>query len=1014
MAKTYDVPKERPTGKVSSLAISRTKKTLKYKATWKVPSALTSKSGEDGKRRTTALERDFVIDVFKPGKKNDPKDIIKHRDTSNERSTAMTLNLNSFSVTTGSGKKRKTTKYTRKSFYPLTSRRVKGIAAKVWCANSHGASKAVASKTYEVNKPLKPKVDAPEQAKETGRVSCKVTAYDGSGGSRERYDTRYQLEVHDSRAPKDKKYTYKVDDTFTGDSYTVARDIKDRMQLSYSQYVRFRVRAMSRGLAGMSDGLAVTKEDESKAWTDWKTLYVSYPNQAVIPADGVKVPDISQSLGKVTVGISVNSTTEHPTTGVRLQKLRSSSAKTALAATMDEGWEDTDSIDNGGCTALALTVDELIPESGKTTWVRVKSWNQFEDMFYRFSVPVRIKALETPVPTVDKAAMISAVPGGDGSTAVATVGWNADTSNDDNVEGTTRTTELSWSTDENALRATKGPETYEFGWSDGRYPKTGTRKYKDSAEVHIKDLDEGELYYVWARRHLEADGIDEWSGYAGPLTVKPVSTPSSVVLRAQAYLPTGSDLALSWTYDSEATQSEWQVLTGKSKAVKNQSTFDGTGTEVEHRELNDKNPTVVMSGTDADGSCVVRWSWFAEHQSLVGSDGTIWLCVRMGTGGGLVDSLMVPVTIVEAPTLALDVGETLAAQPMAIGVTCSTRALVTLVVRATNGGVDGYLHGREHTQADGDTAWSTAVTPAWAEGESGYTATIEAPVLVGKLYDNGTYRVTATANDPVTGLSSTEQTATFTVAWAHQAPKPSEGITVTPSDTTNEESGFRTRMCAIQLAEPENADEGDVYDVCRVTPDGTYLIAENVSTDGIVYDEFAPYGGEVTQYRVYSKTVDGDTDYLDFDYELAGKDLRIDFGNTYVELPYNLTMTDSYAKDFEARRKLDGSVDGYWNQGVQRTGGFTTDLIRRLEQGKAARVRELAHHSGPCFVRTPDGCAYMADVQVGSVGATYNDAALAVTISATEVALTDEYMGTVPVPESPEGSGDEEGEEAGG
>ena len=65
-------------------------------------------------------------------------------------------------------------------------------------------------------------------------------------------------------------------------------------------------------------------------------------------------------------------------------------------------------------------------------------------------------------------------------------------------------------------------------------------------------------------------------------------------------------------------------------------------------------------------------------------------------------------------------------------------------------------------------------------------------------------------------------------------------------------------------------------------------------------------------------------------------------------------------------------------------------------------MRELARHGGPCFVRTPDGCAYMADVQVGGLSVSCSSAAVSVSIDATEVALTSEYQATLPLPDDPE------------
>ena len=58
--------------------------------------------------------------------------------------------------------------------------------------------------------------------------------------------------------------------------------------------------------------------------------------------------------------------------------------------------------------------------------------------------------------------------------------------------------------------------------------------------------------------------------------------------------------------------------------------------------------------------------------------------------------------------------------------------------------------------------------------------------------------------------------------------------------------------------------------------------------------------------------------------------------------------------------------------------------------GGLSAVRELARFVGPAFVRTPDGSAYEADVQVTDMTPTHELSA--VSISATEVMLTAAYQ----------------------
>ena len=1077
---TYNTPTQKPTGKVSSLSCAREKGTLKFTAKWGIPSALTSTKDADGRKRTTELHIDFVLDNFRPGKAADPYDTVVHRDTKNYKATQSTLNLNNFSITTGSGRSKKTTVFNRTSFFPSTVRYLRSVTCKVWCANQKGEASSPASSTYRLSKPGKPTISSLTQTEEEGHIQFTITAFDGPW-DRERYDTRYEVSRYDSRT--DSKKVIIDEGSFTGakKEWTSQIDVQDRQHLTYDQYVVIYVHAMSRGLAGISDGLPVGQEDVSRAWTTEKLIVVGYPNEPVIK--GI-LPTTTEPTDKVTFLVNLRHVwDQHPVTGCRLQKLVSSDAETATeaAAKLDE-WQDTESVDDQHCTALALSVSDLLPAAGKHTWVRIKSWNQFESMFARYSKPIEVKALYRDMPAADdRLSIVSIYAGDDGESIVALIGWNN--------SGTPDTgTELSWSEDRNAWRSTKGPETYELTWDDGPlyvgseecpvvrgkvtysgvaygvdggtvtvegidydvidgtvtiyedpnpvvYPvvegaitvngvryeveggtvtiggetyevhngvvHVGGESYSGSAEVHVAGLENGIDYYVKARRYLVDEETDEvtYGDYAGPYVSTPAIAPSSVALNAPPYVTSGSDLSLSWAYEGGATQTAWSVVTG---TVTTTTDVDGSGETRTHQWISDEGQVVVASGSDASGATIISAERFA---GLVGDGASLPMAVLVSTGGQPVASEAVVVRVADAPTLSMTTPEVVTEQPVTLSFECSSQARLAVVARASAGGVHGSGPMGDVTQAGGDVVWQTAVTPEWVPGNGSYAATVITPTLPStlNLIDNGSYDVTASATDTETGLASEAVTSTFAVAWAHQAPTPAEP-TLTPYDTTDE-AGTRMRGCSIQLTEPDGAAESDVYDLYRLTPDGPYLVAENVSLDGYADDQYAPYGGTEKGYRVATRTVDGDVDWLDFGYELAGKDLRIDFGGEYVELPYNLTDSDSYEKGFEARTKLSGDVDGFWDASVQRNASLSTALIRVMEQDKAAAVRRLGRHTGPCFVRTPDGCAYMANVQVNEVSMSHAEAALSVSFDATEVTLTDEYRADVPIPDSPESGG---------
>lgn len=951
--------KSKPSGGVSGLFASREPDNYWwYSADWKCSSWLTN---ADNSARAQNLDIRFKP-IVQGGRSMWPR----LEDASTSR-THWGFNLNSFDAYQGSVSRH----FTRASFYPVTKLKILGITTEVRATNSKGAGPWV-STTRNFGKPTKPSISAWEMDDDSGIASITVNAWSDNGGHRERYDTRVQFEVYDSYQGK---WAAKNDFAFTGSSRTITWDVWDRGLLNYSQYVMLRVRAMSRGIAGMSDGLPNGKNDEAKAWTAWRTMYVAYPSAPTIKS--VDIPDTSPD-GKITVQMALNVTEQHPVEGVRLEVLRSVDAITPEAATASDQWVATGIVDNGRSSALALPVSELPPpDAGKHTWLRVATWNEPQTTFVRRSAPIRITELESSAEVSnDKIDLISLTTGDDGNSVIAVLGWH--------TVGTADTgTEVSWSKNPDAWRSTDGPKTHTFIWSDGA-ATIGGESYDGSATLHITGLDEAEPVYVRARRYLETDTATTYSDYSTQRSCTPVSTPESATLMAPDSVADGQAISLSWTYDSDAAQRTWQILTGA-------TTFDADGSYW----VTPATAVVLADGTGTLGSTVIPY----ERYSPYVSSGTIPLAVRVSTGGTPVDSEAQVVTLATQPTLSVT-ASTVTAQPMSIGLSCSVPAAVSLVV-SSDGSV-GYAPSGEIRQSHGDCVWSGYLTPEWTavtdedDEVTGYTSTVVLPTGI-DLWDGVSYTVTARATDESSGLSSDEATATALVNLTRKAPDPSDSITVTPSDTTDGD-GIRTLSCAIYLPAPTDGISTDAYDLYRVTPDGVTMVAGYIPAGTTVIDHYAPYAsGQQLAYRAAYCTIDGSVEWADYPYTLAADMLRIDFGERYVELPYNLAVTDTHVKDFESRAKLDGSVDGYWGPSVARTGGFSSSVYRVTDQETADALAALAEYSGACFVRMPTGAAYDADIEVSNVSDGVGGRFTSVTINATAIDLTAEHMATVPL-----------------
>lgn len=901
---------------------TRDKGRYKFTAKWTVPKALTN---EKNGRRAEGLYITWSINV--PGR--DPLDIWKSGDENRNSDFCW---LSDFRAT----KPKKN--YTRDSFYPLTKVKVSGVSLNVRPWNAKGKGPGV-TKTCKISTPRIPTLAATD-INEYGVVSCRITTNAGED-AREWYRTRVQIDVYDSSTARP-RWVNVADYTTRSTSHTATRQVAN-WQVA-GKYVKVRFRALAQGLAGDS------------AWTDYKTHVVGWPNAATINGKKVKVPG-KTSDAIATFPISVNEDSNHKTDEVILQILANSDATTAAQATADtEGWRDTDYKDDGKCTALACSVGNLLPQEGKHTWVRVKSWHDVEGVFYIYSQPYEVSQLFTSAPSAadDAVAIAATEQGVNGSSYKVTLAWNADGLDDSDG------TQLTWSDEPDAWESTEKPQEFEFTESDG--PLTvGTTTYRDSRTLVIKGLAEGEPTYIRARRYMDdVDGNRTYGPWSDQATVIPTVAPSDVVLTAPAFAAAGADIQYSWSFGGGGTQRAWQLVDNATQAV-------------------------IAEGTDALGSTVVP----AARAATFAVDGALSAFARVSTGGDFVAGEPVGTRIVQAPTLAIGEISTLTAQPLALTLACNV-STARLAVVITSHGIDKQTAHGVVRQPAGDAVWSAEFAPEWTASGTGYAHTLTLPDGCAFI-DKGTYTVTATATDTATGLASETQTAGFDVEWAAKAPLPG-AVTLAPAVVEDDEGGI-DRTCAITLTAPADAPTGSLYDVYRVTHEGARLIAEGYPLEATVTDAYAPFGDVPCAYRVSCRTPDGDEHWADFDYTLDGSCLRLDWDGTeyrYVELPYDIGLSDAYEKDYEGRTHMDGSRGGGWNPGVERTGKLTTDVLRIEDPATVAAIYDMAQSAVPVFVRTPAGAAFEANVEASM---DYDgDQVLNVSLDAEECGLTADYM----------------------
>lgn len=964
---------KKPDTAVSKLTAPARQDGRKMKATWSVPSALTSTKNGD---RAQGLNITWSLGVSG----TDPKHFVKEE---NQAATSSTVNLDNFKA----GK----TTYTRSSFYPFTSTKLTYVTIKVNPYNSKGAGSKPTKQTANFYAPKAPSIGGFAFDTETGVVSTTISTDAGTGLS-ERYDTRYKITVRTRTGQ-----TVVVTDTAsTSTSFTAAYNVSDYQQLDFSQYIQITVEAWARGYNGDSSHVS-------------SSFVVAYPAQVTISA-----PQVSSrsSTGKCTIPLKTNSSWSHPVDRIRLEYLANVEYALESAIPGDASWESTDIVDDANCTAMSIAVTNLIPARGRYTWVRVKSHHANENVLYRYSNYQRVKGLETPAPTAadEEITILSATPGTDGQSVVVHLGWNKNGTDD--ATGT----ELTWSDASDTWKSTVDPDSYLFTWSDGAVTAEGVL-YRSSATITIKNLEEGTKYYVRARRYLEGDP-DTYSPYSNTATCFTSETPEAITATCDRYVPVGRALPVYWTFSGNGIQTAWQIVTA-----------DGA---------------IVLRGEGSVGAAQIS----AERLASFATEGSVSFTVQASTGSGFVVSEAHTVTIIEPPTLQLTINAALTAQPLAFTVTTSTPC--DLIVIVTSNGIGGQFPEGIRNQVAGDTVHSGIYTPVLTQNqETGtWSGTITLPTGL-DFWDGGNYTINVTAIDRTTGLQSSTQTGTFGVAWTHQAQDPTDYVTLTAIDTTDDENDAHHQAVQITLTPPDGSYvlstdttvvagktyygyaegvysavtpagtenpttqgwyelNGDLYDIYRRTGDGAYLIGQGFPLSYTTTDEYAPYGDDLAlHYRIALRTTDGDVAYGDIEYEAPGRHMRFDWATGTLELPYNLSIGDQYEKDVEIRKHMDGSMDGHWNRNIQRSASLKSDLIYLTQQDEIESARELARYPGAVFVRLPDGSAYEADVQVSDLS---SDGTLTkIAIDATEIGLTEEFV--LPSPYTFE---DEESEESQG
>lgn len=487
--------------------------------------------------------------------------------------------------------------------------------------------------------------------------------------------------------------------------------------------------------------------------------------------------------------------------------------------------------------------------------------------------------------------------------------------------------ELSWSDNENAWESTDPPETFEI---DNPF----------ATQWRISGLEAGKTWHVRMRAAYDNGESKTYSPYSEKPEINLSSSPliPSLAL-SQSRVSIGQGFTASWEYTST----------------------DGTA-QVEARIYE------YSGGTYTELTRVQT----QEHVDLPGwsTAGTHSLCVEVisasGQSSGKSDTVVVQVAtplsyILDSGLVSRTVDgrsiKVLTALPLNVAVvpTSGSSAAKTISI-AIERAESYHVERPDGSQVDGYKG-ETIVSKTWAERS--VTTRIELDDLTGCLDDGAAYYLKAIVSDNIG--QSAELECYFEAHWASKALIP-EGHYLLDQE-----------MCiaTITPVAPTGTPSSAHCDIYRLSADKPVLVYKGAEFGSDYVDPY-PAIGEHGGYRLVYMTAE--ENYITSGNVIAFLDMQentldksaaiIDFGGEQVELIWDIDISAQWKKDFEKKKSLGGAVRGYWKPGVSRTGSLAAVTVVSEEMDTILAMRRLSEHVGRCYVRTPEGSCFPADVQV--------------------------------------------------
>ena len=733
-----------------------------------------------------------------------------------------------------------------------------------------------------------------------------------------------------------------ADSTNDGKAYTYTFSDKNSPALTgVNDYVAWNIYAKCQGY----NGATPNGDDDTTTETDyrpnviapngWKraTIFKAYPAKPSKPT--VKLAG-ANALGGLNVTWNDNWSYKRPTETTKVQL-----AYAMKPSLIDEtSW--TDVSDDFKNTERNMACSAFVPASsiknavGEHVYLRILAEGQCGQVASDV-VQVNDKWYYTDEsPQGDAPASVvqitQANSGGDNSSLDCVIGYATDSKYN--------ACEISYSTDLKAWTSTKDPSTYEMRDTYWQDKKSKSTSHANTSSISICDLDEGTTYFMRARRINLSDTEKRtlWSAVVRGNTSK--DEVAGLQLTGVDRVATEQNATFSWEWSSELTQTSWSLVNADTK--QGFAWAEDGATSAEYAFPTAGNYNVYLHATYSDGSTS--------------------------------DSNTVSVQVVDKPTASVTLSsETLTTIPYTFDVTASAEDVTTTVQVISPIGCRRNYPDGEEVQYAGDVLYSQDVTGA------SNTITLEDASW---LFDGGYYLIRAVPTQ--NGIKGDSATATFNAEYSSVVELPTDDNIVIGKDET-------AKTVQVQV---NNLADGLTWSLYRSTADGrSTLIASELASGDVITDPYAPYNKNgQCEYTVLAKNTNEQIDTRSVSYTLKGSVLRFDWDNDKsLEVPYNLSISDSNDKQFEQQLYLDGSQKGSWGASVVRTASLSTDLIYIEDEERLKLVRELARYQGAVFVRTPLGQAYCANVEVDDVSKEYDSKVMAVSFDVTEIDTTSEF-----------------------